>query len=125
MLGRDIHDVDIATSATPAELKTIFSKTVDVGIEHGTIMVIQNGKSYEVTTYRSEGDYQDYRRPESVTFVRSLYEDLKRRDFTMNAIAMDKEGNFIDPFAGRLALEKKSLSPLDRLMSAFRRTPCG
>lgn len=107
LLGRDIHDVDIATSATPAELKTIFSKTVDVGIEHGTIMVIQNGKSYEVTTYRSEGDYQDYRRPESVTFVRSLYEDLKRRDFTMNAIAMDKEGNFIDPFAGRLALEKK------------------
>ncbi|MBM7713613.1 tRNA nucleotidyltransferase (CCA-adding enzyme) [Bacillus thermophilus] len=107
LLGRDIHDVDIATSATPAELKTIFSKTVDVGIEHGTIMVIQNGKSYEVTTYRSEGDYQDYRRPESVTFVRSLYEDLKRRDFTMNAIAMDKEGNFIDPFAGRLAVEKK------------------
>lgn len=107
LLGRDIHDVDIATSATPAELKTIFSKTVDVGIEHGTIMVIQNGKSYEVTTYRSEGDYQDYRRPESVTFVRSLHEDLKRRDFTMNAIAMDKEGNFIDPFAGRLALEKK------------------
>lgn len=107
LLGREIHDVDIATSATPDEIKKIFAKTVDVGIEHGTIIVIQNGRGYEVTTYRSEHDYKDFRRPESVTFVRSLYEDLKRRDFTMNAIAMDKKGNFIDPFKGRSALSQK------------------
>lgn len=109
LLGREIHDVDIATSATPDELKSIFSKTVDVGIDHGTIIVIKNGKGYEVTTYRSEQDYKDYRRPDSVTFVRNLYEDLKRRDFTMNAIAMDKKGNFIDPFEGRSALSKKTI----------------
>lgn len=120
LLGREIHDVDIATSATPDEMKKIFSKTVDVGIEHGTIMVIHGGKGYEVTTYRFEHDYKDYRRPESVTFVRSLYEDLKRRDFTMNAIAMDKKGNFIDPFEGRSALSKKVIAAVGSADERFR-----
>lgn len=106
LLGKAIHDVDIATSATPAELKEIFPKTVDVGIEHGTIIVIWQGQGFEVTTYRTESEYKDYRRPESVEFVRNLTEDLKRRDFTMNAIAMDKEGKLVDPFEGKKALKE-------------------
>src|SRR5690606_39684214 len=85
LLNREIHDVDIATSATPLEIKNIFSSTVDVGIEHGTILVLYNGQGFEVTTFRSESNYVDYRRPGTVTFIRSLEEDLKRRDFTINA----------------------------------------
>lgn len=101
LLNREIHDVDIATSATPEEIKAIFPKTIDVGIVHGTVIVLQGRESYEVTSFRSESEYQDFRRPNEVTFIRSLKEDLKRRDFTMNAIAMNKGGNLIDPFCGQ------------------------
>lgn len=107
LLHKEINDVDIATSAKPDEIKQIFGKTVDVGIEHGTVLVLYDGESYEITTFRSESEYVDYRRPKEVNFVRSLYEDLKRRDFTMNAIAMTKDGEFIDPFNGRKDLENK------------------
>lgn len=94
ILGREISDVDIATSALPEELKRIFPKTNDVGIEHGTILVHYKGEHYEITTFRSEENYTDYRRPDKVSFIRSLNEDLQRRDFTMNAMAMDKKGTF-------------------------------
>lgn len=107
VLNRPIADVDIATSALPSELKAIFSKTVDVGVEHGTIVILYDGESYEATTFRTESSYQDYRRPTSVTFVRSLHEDLQRRDFTMNAIAMTKTGTLIDPFNGYKAIQQK------------------
>ncbi|WP_071459947.1 CCA tRNA nucleotidyltransferase [Bacillus massilinigeriensis] len=110
MLGRVISDIDIATSATPLELKEIFSKTVDIGIMHGTILVIYNGKPYEVTTFRMEGTYSDGRRPDRVEFIRSLQEDLMRRDFTMNAMAMDKTGNIIDPFHGQLSIRQKMIT---------------
>ncbi len=120
ILGRDIHDVDIATSATPVELKKIFAHTVDVGIEHGTIMVLYKNQSFEVTTYRSESEYKDHRRPESVTFIRSLYEDLQRRDFTMNAIAMDGNGNIVDPFHGRLALKANMIKTVGEADDRFR-----
>lgn len=109
ILGREISDVDIATSALPEELKRIFPKTNDVGIEHGTILVHYKGEHYEITTFRSEENYTDYRRPDKVSFIRSLNEDLQRRDFTMNAMAMDKEGNVIDPFAGKDAIKKKEI----------------
>lgn len=109
LLGKTIEDVDIATSATPHEIKNIFPKTIDVGIEHGTVVVLYNGESYEITTFRSESQYEDYRRPKEVTFIRSLHEDLSRRDFTMNAIAMDKKGKIIDPFFGRKAIEMKQI----------------
>ena len=88
ILGKSIEDVDIATSARPEEIKAIFPKTVDIGIEHGTILVLYKGESYEITTFRTDGDYKDYRHPETVTFIRSLKEDLQRRDFTMN----DRDG---------------------------------
>ncbi|CAM3886500.1 CCA tRNA nucleotidyltransferase [Mesobacillus zeae] len=107
LLGREITDVDIATSAHPYELKAIFPKTADIGIEHGTIMVFFEGEPYEITTFRSETGYSDHRRPDKVNFIRSLREDLKRRDFTMNAMAMDRAGTIIDPFNGQQALSQK------------------
>lgn len=72
ILGLPIHDVDIATSAYPAEIKAIFERTVDTGIEHGTVMVLDHGEGYEITTFRTESGYQDFRRPDKVEFVRSL-----------------------------------------------------
>nr|WP_268913106.1 CCA tRNA nucleotidyltransferase [Lentilactobacillus sp. SPB1-3]MCZ0977246.1 CCA tRNA nucleotidyltransferase [Lentilactobacillus sp. SPB1-3] len=100
ILGREIHDVDIATSAYPEEVKQIFDRTVDTGIQHGTVMVLDHGNGYEVTTFRTESTYQDYRRPDEVTFVRSLEEDLKRRDFTINALALSENGEITDLFSG-------------------------
>lgn len=105
LLGLQVSDVDIATNAYPKEVKRIFKKTVDVGIEHGTVMVLFQDESYEVTTFRTESTYQDYRRPDSVTFVRSLKEDLKRRDFTINAFAVDETGEIRDFFNGEKDLE--------------------
>lgn len=101
LLGRTAHDVDVATSAMPLEVKGIFTRTVDIGIQHGTILVIVPEAPVEVTTFRTDGEYTDHRRPEAVQFVRSLKEDLKRRDFTMNAIAMRRDGSFVDYFGGR------------------------
>ncbi|HLR89105.1 MAG TPA: CCA tRNA nucleotidyltransferase [Atopostipes sp.] len=100
LLNLEVNDVDIATSAHPYEIKQIFNRTVDVGIEHGTVLVLYNDDSYEITTFRTESTYKDFRRPDSVTFVRSLREDLKRRDFTMNAIAVDINGYVFDPYEG-------------------------
>ncbi|PGY14030.1 CCA tRNA nucleotidyltransferase [Bacillus sp. AFS031507] len=118
LLKREINDVDIATSATPEEVKRIFPKTVDIGIEHGTVLVLVNNGGYEITTFRTESDYQDFRRPKEVTFIRNLKEDLQRRDFTMNAIAMDRNRKLIDPFNGFIAIQDRIIqtvgSPNDR-----------
>lgn len=100
ILGQPLHDIDIATSAYPSEIKAIFSRTVDTGIEHGTVMILDHGKGYETTTFRTETGYQDFRRPDEVTFVRSLAEDLQRRDFTINALALKRTGEVIDLFDG-------------------------
>lgn len=107
LLGLDVNDVDIATSAKPEEVKALFEKTIDVGIDHGTVMVLYQGDSYEITTFRTESTYKDFRRPDSVSFVRSLEEDLKRRDFTINAIAVDKDGQVTDLFGGLEDLDRK------------------
>lgn len=109
LIGRVINDVDIATSATPQEIKSIFPRTADVGIEHGTVLVLEKYGTYEITTFRTEGNYSDFRRPDSVQFVRSLNEDLMRRDFTMNSMAMDKNGEIIDPFHGKRAIEQRKI----------------
>ncbi|CAM3959894.1 CCA tRNA nucleotidyltransferase [Catellicoccus marimammalium] len=100
MMDHPIHDVDIASSAYPEEVQAIFPQTIDLGIEHGTVLVLFNEEHYEITTFRTESEYQDYRRPDHVTFVRSLSEDLKRRDFRMNALAMNRNGEVIDLFDG-------------------------
>lgn len=109
LLDQPIHDVDIATSAFPAEVKAVFSRTIDVGIEHGTVLVLTARGKYEVTTFRTESTYQDYRRPDRVEFVRSLEEDLKRRDFTINAFALQQDGTVIDLFDGLNDLQQKKL----------------
>lgn len=109
LLGLPIHDVDIASSAYPQEIKQIFKRTVDTGIQHGTVMVLLHGVGYEVTTFRTESGYQDFRRPDHVTFVRSLKEDLKRRDFTVNALAVRHDGTIVDLFNGLADLQAKVL----------------
>ncbi len=109
LLERPIHDVDIATSAYPQETKSVFARTVDVGIEHGTVLVLEGAHEYEVTTFRTEDVYVDYRRPSAVTFVRSLKEDLKRRDFTVNALALNEQSQIVDLFDGMTDLKQKVL----------------
>lgn len=119
LLGREIHDVDIATSSYPQETKSIFTRTVDIGIEHGTVLVLDENGGYEVTTFRTEDVYVDYRRPESVTFVRSLDEDLKRRDFTVNAFALNENGQVIDLFEGLSDLDNKVLRAVGKAEERF------
>ncbi|MFZ7943057.1 MULTISPECIES: CCA tRNA nucleotidyltransferase [Bacillaceae] len=119
LLHKPISDVDIATSATPEEVKEIFQKTVDIGIEHGTVLVLFNHQSYEITTFRTEGDYQDYRRPKEVSFIRNLNEDLQRRDFTMNAMAMDRNGMLIDPYNGQAAIKNKVIQTVGSANDRF------
>lgn len=119
LLGVDINDVDIATNAYPAEVKSIFKRTVDTGIKHGTVMVLDHGRGYEVTTFRTESGYQDFRRPDRVTFVRSLKEDLKRRDLTINALAMDPAGNVIDLFGGLNDLKMKTIRAVGQPAARF------
>ena len=109
LLQRPLHDVDLATSAYPQEIKQLFPQTIDTGIEHGTVTVIYQKKAYEITTFRTESGYQDYRRPDNVEFVRSLKEDLKRRDFTINALAMNSQGEIIDLFAGIADLQQRQI----------------
>lgn len=109
LLKRSINDLDIATNAFPEEVKAIFQHTVDIGIEHGTVLVLWDHDSYEITTFRTESDYQDFRHPDSVTFVRNLSEDLKRRDFTMNALAMTITGDIIDLYQGIADLNQKKI----------------
>ena len=101
LLGRAPHDYDVATSALPEEVERCFNRTVPTGIRHGTVTVIIRSRAVEVTTYRREGAYSDHRRPDSVSYTPSLAEDLSRRDFTINAMAMDAHGDVTDLFGGR------------------------
>lgn len=93
-------DWDITTSATPQQVKTLFSRTIDTGIAHGTVTVLIDGTGYEVTTYRIDGEYKDNRRPEAVAYTDNLIEDLKRRDFTINAMAYNPTVGIVDAFNG-------------------------
>lgn len=100
LMEREPHDFDITTSAKPEDIKKIFKRTYDTGIKHGTVTVILSHEHYEVTTYRIEGEYKDFRRPEQVSFVDDITLDLSRRDFTMNAIAYHPTRGFVDPYQG-------------------------
>ena len=121
LLGLHPHDYDITTSAKPEEIKRVFKdfKTILIGEEFGTVGVLINGTLYEVTTFRIDGKYLNFRKPENVTFSKSLREDLKRRDFTINAMAMDSSGELYDPFGGKKDLDDKVLravgSPHERI----------
>ena len=106
ILHKTPQDWDITTSATPEQTKALFPRTIDTGIEHGTVTVMIQREGYEVTTYRVDGKYEDHRRPKEVTFTASLLEDLKRRDFTINAMAYNPEEGLVDAFCGAEDLEK-------------------
>lgn len=105
LLQKEPNDWDITTSATPVQVKAIFKRTIDTGIQHGTVTVMKRGQGYEVTTYRIDGAYEDARHPKEVIFTPDLKEDLKRRDFTINAMAYHPDSGLVDPFDGRKDLE--------------------
>ncbi len=118
LLGREPGDWDITTSALPEQVKAVFRRTVDTGIAHGTVTVLKGKESYEVTTYRIDGEYEDNRHPKNVVFTSSLAEDLKRRDFTINAMAYSRDTGLIDLFDGAGDLKKGLIrcvgDPLER-----------
>ena len=118
LLGRQPEDWDITTSAKPEQVKVIFNRTVDTGIQHGTVTVLIDHEGYEVTTYRIDGEYEDGRHPKSVEFTGNLLEDLKRRDFTINAMAYSDREGLVDAFDGVKDLEGRVIrcvgNPLDR-----------
>ena len=101
------EDWDITTTATPAQVKMLFPKTIDTGLKHGTVTVLLEKEPFEVTTFRCDGDYVDSRRPETVSFTSSIEEDLARRDFTVNAMAYNPKHGLIDPFGGQEDLKEK------------------
>ncbi len=107
IMGITPKDWDITTSATPFEVKKIFPKTFDTGIEHGTVTVVMEKNNYEVTTYRIDGKYEDNRRPTEVAFTKNIKEDLLRRDFTINAIAYNHIDGYVDFFNGIEDIENK------------------
>ena len=109
ILGRMPEDWDITTSAQPEEVKALFHRTIDTVIQHGTVTVRMSGESFEVTTYRVDGEYEDGRHPKEVTFTSRLEEDLQRRDFTINAMACRPGEPVIDLYGGKRDLEKKQI----------------
>ena len=121
ILGRSIHDYDVTTSATPDEMMEVFKgkRIIETGLQHGTITIVIDGEGYECTTYRIDGHYSDSRRPDSVTFTRSLEEDLKRRDFTINAMAYNNEAGLIDPFNGLEDIEHYKIRCVGRAEDRF------
>jgi len=107
LLNKEPDDWDITTSATPEQAKSLFARTIDTGIQHGTITVLIGKETYEVTTYRIDGEYEDSRHPKEVIFTSNLLEDLKRRDFTINAMAYNDRSGIVDAFGGMQDLENK------------------
>ena len=119
LLGKEPEDWDITTSARPGEVKSIFSRTIDTGIQHGTVTVMLNRQGYEVTTYRVDGEYEDGRHPKSVDFTTSLLEDLKRRDFTINAMAYNSREGLVDAFGGIEDLENRVIRCVGSAVNRF------
>lgn len=109
LLGKNPFDYDVTTDATPEQMMEVFEafKVVETGLKHGTLTVLCRGNSVEVTTFRIDGEYEDNRHPKKVEFTDKLYEDLKRRDFTVNAMAYNENGGLVDLFEGRLDLKSR------------------
>lgn len=121
IMGIQPHDFDIATNALPEQIKAVFSEyaVIPTGEKHGTVTVIIDGEALEITTYRIDGNYTDSRHPDNVSFSPYLEEDLKRRDFTINAMAMDTEGNITDPFGGRNDIENGIIKAVGNAKKRF------
>ncbi len=109
ILGRIPDDWDITTAAPPAQVKKLFRRTVDTGLAHGTVTVLLGTDSYEVTTFRTDGAYADHRHPDEVHYASGLQEDLRRRDFTINAMAYHPDRGLVDPYGGREDLQEKRI----------------
>lgn len=120
ILGKTPQDWDITTSAKPKEVKRVFYKTIDTGIEHGTVTVMLEGEGFEVTTYRIDGKYEDFRHPKEVTFTPNLLEDLKRRDFTINAMAYNETEGLVDAFDGIGDLNRNIIRCVGEAKQRFR-----
>jgi tRNA nucleotidyltransferase (CCA-adding enzyme) len=118
LLSRTPDDWDITTSATPQQVKSIFPRTIDTGIQHGTVTVMISHEGFEVTTYRIDGEYEDSRHPKEVIFTPNLSEDLKRRDFTINAMAYNEKDGLVDLYGGIEDLNRKVIrcvgNPIER-----------
>ena len=125
LLGRQPNDWDLTTSALPEQIKACFAnrRVIETGIKHGTVTVLDGGIPYEITTYRLDGAYSDHRRPDSVEFVSDLKEDLRRRDFTVNAMACHPETGVVDLFGGTICARASSAAWASR-STASRRTRC-
>lgn len=119
LLARTPQDWDICTSALPSQVQNLFPHTVPTGIDYGTVTVVLDGQGFEVTTFRCEGGYRDGRRPDAVSFVSSLSNDLSRRDFTVNAMALAPDGAVIDPFGGQADLEGRVIRCVGDPMQRF------
>ena len=119
LLNDEFSDIDITTNALPDEVKQIFKKSIDTGIQHGTVTILINGDSFEVTTFRTEDDYIDHRTPEKVEFVSDLKEDLDRRDFTINAMALDSKGKLYDYHCGEKDLRNKIIKTVNNPNERF------
>jgi tRNA nucleotidyltransferase (CCA-adding enzyme) len=120
LLGRPLGDVDIATSARPDAVMALFPNHAPTGLKHGTVTVFMDGRMYEVTTFRTESGYDDHRRPSDVAFVDDIETDLARRDFTVNAMAMDVDGRIVDPFGGKADLARGVIRCVGRPEERFR-----
>lgn len=120
LLGRVPDDWDITTSAKPEQIKELFPRTIDTGIQHGTVTVMLQKEGFEVTTYRIDGKYEDSRHPKEVTFTANLTEDLKRRDFTINAMAYNETEGLIDIFDGKGDIERKLIRCVGEARERFK-----
>lgn len=125
ILGRSPDDWDITTSAKPEQVKALFHRTVDTGLQHGTVTVLMEKEGYEVTTYRVDGEYEDGRHPKEVTFTASLEEDLKRRDFTINAMAYNPSSGWWTFSADWRILKEKSSAVWETRWSVLQTMHCG
>lgn len=119
VMNKNFNDIDITTSAHPNEVKKIFLHTIDTGLKHGTVTVKQKNKFYEITTFRSESSYINHRFPEKVEYITNLEEDLKRRDFTINAMAIDKDGNVTDYHNGISDIKNKIIRTVNDANERF------
>ncbi|MEY8746369.1 CCA tRNA nucleotidyltransferase [Paenibacillus tundrae] len=119
LLGRAVDDMDITSSASPEQVMQLFEDCIPTGLQHGTVTVRSGGYYFEVTTFRTESEYKDNRRPSAVHFVKDIKEDLQRRDFTMNALAMDSDGNIVDPFGGRIDIREERVRCVGEAKARF------
>lgn len=119
-IGKDLKDFDLASDALPNDVMAMFKHVIPTGIQHGTVTLVYKGVHFEITTFRVDGDYSDARRPDSVTFTRNIAEDLKRRDFTINAMALDLEtGEVLDPQGGIDDLKGKRIRTVGSAVDRF------